>query len=93
MSHVSKKKIKKERKRIKRKKKESQKGKMKEEMGSEGHEGGEERERERGKMIFSLLSKIYGNRIIGFHRSKRQSRSTPQELHVGTKILEFRQIL
>ena len=29
-------------------------------------------EREEGK-FFLLLSKIYGNRIIGFRRSKRQS--------------------
>ena len=38
-----------------------------------------------------LLSKIYGNRIVGFSQSKRQSRSTHRELCVGTKILEFRQ--
>ena len=34
-----------------------------------------------------LLSKIYGNRIIGFHRNKRQ------KLRVSTKILAFRQTL
>ena len=39
----------------------------------------------------SLLSKIYGNRIVDFHWSKRQSRSTHRELRVGTNILEFRQ--
>ena len=51
----------------------------------------EEREREREKDFFLLLSKIYGNWIAGFRWSKRQSRSTHRELHVGTKILEFRQ--
>ena len=39
----------------------------------------------------SLLSKIYRNRTVGFHWSKRQSRSTHRELRVDTKILEFRQ--
>ena len=48
------------------------------------------REREKKKKV-SLLSKIYGNRTVGFHRSKRQSRSMHRELHVSTKILEFRQ--
>ena len=38
-----------------------------------------------------LLSKIYDNRIVGFRRTKRENRSTHQELRVGTKILEFRQ--
>ena len=46
--------------------------------------------RERKKKV-SFLSKIYGNRTIGFHRSKRQSRSTHREQRVGTKILKFRQ--
>ena len=49
-----------------------------------------ETEREREKYFFSLLSKIYENRTVGFHRSKRQSWSTHRELHVGIKILEFR---
>ena len=53
----------------------------------------EKRERERGKRIFfSLLSKIYGNRTIGFHPRKRKIRSTHRELRAGTKILEFCQI-
>ena len=43
--------------------------------------------------IFSFLSKIYENRIVGFRWSRRQSRSTQRELHVDTKILEFRQTL
>ena len=51
-----------------------------------------EGERERGeKYREKLLSKIDENRIIGFRRSKRQSRSTHRELSMGTKILEFRQ--
>ena len=51
-----------------------------------------ERERERGeKYREKLLSKIDENRIVGFCRSKRQSRSTHRELSMGTKILEFRQ--
>ena len=41
--------------------------------------------------LSSFLSKIYENRTEGFHRSRRQSRFTHQELRVGTKILEFRQ--
>ena len=48
----------------------------------------EERERD---FFLSLLSKIFGNRAIGVHWSKRKSRSTHQELRVGTKILKFRQ--
>ena len=51
-----------------------------------------EQRRERGGKTnkgVSLLSKIYGNRTVGFCWSKRQSRSTHQELHMGTKILEF----
>ena len=51
----------------------------------------EKKERKKGKMIFSLLSKIYGNRTVGFRRTKRQSRSTNLELRVGIKILEFSQ--
>ena len=63
--------------------------------GSKGEEVSEkEREREREKRGVErekLLSKIYGNRIVGFRLSKWQSRSTHRELHVGTKILEFHQ--
>ena len=50
-----------------------------------------EREGEREKDFFSLLSKIYGNRTLGFRWRKRKSRSTNLELRVGTKILEFHQ--
>ena len=42
-------------------------------------------------LFFLFFSKIYENRTIGFHRSKRQSRSTHRELCVGIKILKFRQ--
>ena len=50
------------------------------------------REREiKGKNDFLFFSKIYGDRTDGFRRSKRKSSSTHRELHVGTKILEFRQ--
>ena len=41
--------------------------------------------------FFLLLSKIYGNWIVGFRRNKKQSQSTHRELRMGTKILEFRQ--
>ena len=53
-----------------------------------------ERERERDKRGVErekILSKIYGIRIVGFRRRKKQSRFTHRELCVGTKILEFRQ--
>ena len=51
-----------------------------------------EREREkRGVQREKLISKIYGIWIVGFHRSKRQSRSKHRELRLGAKILEFRQ--
>ena len=53
---------------------------------------------ENGERIFfffflRFFSKIYENWIIGFCQSRRQSRSTQRELHVGTKILEFHQTL
>ena len=77
-------------KRIKRKKGKS-KDKRKEEQAVRSVNEGEEGERERGKLIFLLLSKIYINRIVGFSRRKMQSRSTHRWLCVGTKILKFRQ--
>ena len=49
-----------------------------------------EREREESGKERNFLSTIYGNWTLGFRRSKRQSRSTHQELCVDTKILEFR---
>ena len=50
-----------------------------------------EREKKKEKKGFSLLSKIYGDRTVSFHRSKRQSSSMRQELRMDTKIREFRQ--
>ena len=49
---------------------------------------------ERGRFLFlffffCLLSKIYGNWIVDFHRSRRQSWTTRRELRVGTNILTF----
>ena len=89
MSHVSKFFKKKGKKNDeKKKKKESQKGKGRRRRGGKGVREEKKREIER-KKIFSLLSKIYGNRTVGFHQRKRQSRSTHRELSMGTKILEF----
>ena len=68
--------------------KESQKRRKR---GTDGEGEGEQEERERMEKKNSLLSKIYGNRTVGFLQSKKQSRSTHRELRVGTKILEFRQ--
>ena len=48
-----------------------------------------ERKREREKNLH--LSKIYGNRTVGFRRSKRQSLSKRRKLRMVTKILEFHQ--
>ena len=41
--------------------------------------------------LLFIFSNIYENWIVGFYRSKRQNWSTRRELHVGTKILAFRQ--
>ena len=61
------------------------------EQTNEGGGGGggarEERERKEKNRFSQRSTEI----TVGFHRSKRQSRSTHRELHVGTKILEFRQ--
>ena len=38
-----------------------------------------------------ILSKIYGDRAIGFHWSKRQSSSIRRVLRVGIRIWGFRQ--
>ena len=91
MSHVYK--IKKKKKEGKKKDKKKKKSKVKK-KGNEGgdkQEGREKRERERKGKKISLLSKIYGNWIVGFRWSKMQSRSTHQELRMRTKIFEFRQ--
>ena len=41
--------------------------------GSEEREGGEEREKGKKKKIFSLFSKIYRNRAVGFFGSEKKS--------------------
>ena len=48
---------------------------------------------EEGKMSekLYLLSKIYGDWVVGFHRSKRQSSFARRNLHVDTKIWGFHQ--
>ena len=63
------------------------KKRIKSQKGKENGREGEKRERKGKKNSF--VSKIYGNPIVGFHRSKRQSCSTHRKLRVGTKILEF----
>ena len=50
-----------------------------------------EGEREIVFFFSSLLSKIYGNRTLGFLHRKRQSWSTHRELRVGNQILKFHQ--
>ena len=45
--------------------------------------------REREGLILSRFSVI---RIVGSRRSKKQSRSTRRGLHVGTDLVEFRQL-
>ena len=50
-----------------RKKKEREEKKKK----GRGIERAEEREREKGEKGFLLLSKIYGNRVVGFRRSEK----------------------
>ena len=86
------KKIKDKKKKKKKKKnlwdntKKEKKKKWKKIKRNKGEETSRERERDKIKRGFYLLSKIYGDRVIGFHRSKRQSRSTQRELRVGTKI-------
>ena len=59
--------------------------------GEKRKKKGAERGREKKEKRSSpLLSKIYGDRAVGFHRNKRQSSSTQRELCVGTKIIGFR---
>ena len=61
----------------------------------EKEKGGKEKERkekkEEGKWSEKLyfLFKIYGDRVVGFRRSKRQSSCTRRELRVGTRIWGF----
>ena len=51
----------------------------------------EKREEERRSEKLHLLSRFYGDRTIGFLRSKRQSSSMRRELRVGIRIRGFRQ--
>ena len=51
----------------------------------------QKKEEEKMSEKLHLLSRIYGDRIVNFRRSKRQSSSTRRELHVGTRIRGFRQ--
>ena len=62
-----------------------------EEIGEKGKREERERGRRRREKLH-LLSKFDGDRIIGFHRSKRQSSSTPRGFRIETKIGEFRQV-
>ena len=65
--------------------------------GREGEKGGEEKRKKRKERRIKdseklhLLSKIYGDRTVGFRWSKMQSSSTRRELRVGTRIWGFRQ--
>ena len=58
----------------------------------EKEKGGKEKEikekKEEGKWSekLYLLAKIYGDRAVGFRRSKRKISSTRRELRVGTRI-------
>ena len=95
LSQISSGEIKQEkRKKIKKEIKKSKKGERAifwHKNNSEESEREEKREREKGeKKRVKILSKIQGNRTIGFRRKKRQSWSTHRELRVSTKILEFR---
>ena len=71
------------------KKKEEKKKRKKEGEKKKERMSRREREREKEKKGFPFLFKIYGNRTVGFSRSKRQSWSMHRELRVGIKILEF----
>ena len=72
----------------KRKERKREKKEKKEKKGGEPCVKGEERKR--SEKLY-LLSKIYGDRAIGFRWSKRQSSFTRRELRVGTRIWGFRQ--
>ena len=89
MSHVSKFKKKKDKKKKKKKKVKRQKakGKRKEERVVRSVSEGEERERERGKRIFSLLSKIYRNRTVGFRRRKKT-----KSVHASRAMREYQNL-
>ena len=50
----------------------------------------EKREEEKKSEKLHLLFRFYGDRTVGFRRSKRQSSSTQRELRVGMRIRGFR---
>ena len=58
-----------------------------EEDGKRKVKKGERRRRMAEKLHF--LSRFFGNWTVGFHRSKKESSSMRQELHVGTRIRGF----
>ena len=64
-------------------------------LGEEKERGREQTERDGGREGFRerlhLLSKIPGDRTVGFRRGKEQSCSPRQGLHVGTSFGEFPQ--
>ena len=49
----------------------------------------EKREEEKMSEKLQLLSRISGDRVVGFRQSKRKSSFMQQELRVGTKIQGF----
>ena len=51
----------------------------------------EKREEEKRSEKLHFLSRFYGDQIVDFRRSKRQSSSTRRELRVGTRIRSFSQ--
>ena len=53
----------------------------------------EKKEEEKRSEKLHLISRIYGDRAVGFRRSKRQSSFTRRELHVGQEFRVFTKIL
>ena len=64
-------------------------GGEREKMREREKERKEKKEEERMSEKLHLLSRFYGDRTIGFSRSKRQSSSMRRELRVGMRILGF----
>ena len=63
------------------------------EKEKKGKEKERKEKKEEGKWSekLYLLSKIYGDRAVGFRQSKMQSSSTQRELRVGIRMWGFRQ--
>ena len=59
-------------------------GKMREKK----KKGKEKKEEGKWSEKLYLFSKIYGDRVVGFHRSKRQSSSTRRKSEVFAKLQE-----